>query len=433
MSPSELEYLNLCKKQLESKFSFGNGQGYSQKDLELLSNYIEEETGVYISLSTLKRLWKNKFKQGPQLATLNALVRVLGYGNWQQFKLENKLCDPTETMNEPSGRERKGSRLSVPAKLVLVFALFLILATSFAVLSSGKASRLKNTVSIDGPVTFETDKTLTQGVPNTLIFNYDVSHVVADSFFIQQSWNGWRRERIDPQQHVHTSIYHESGFHRARLVANDSIIAMVPVHILSDGWEPHVYYQESDARYIDFNGESFINDGQLRLPDSLLLKRNLDIRKNYGTRISDSRRYGVSSDDFGFVTRVRGEHSTENNCPWLAVLLITEEHIFKVSLLKKGCELYADYKLGEIYRSGQNNDLSALGQDIFKWQEILIQVKDKRAVISINGQEAFTETFQQDFGEIVGITYIFDGKGAIDYVRLSEKDGRLVFEDDFER
>ncbi|MEC7265203.1 MAG: hypothetical protein VXW38_15800, partial [Bacteroidota bacterium] len=104
MANIENDHIALCKKLLEEKFSFGNGHGYTQKDLEQLSTYIEEHTGYYISLSTLKRVWKGGYKTQPQLATLNALVQVLGYKNWQDFKLQHKKTIATEDKNPPKSK-----------------------------------------------------------------------------------------------------------------------------------------------------------------------------------------------------------------------------------------------------------------------------------------------------------------------------------------
>jgi hypothetical protein len=78
MLKNERKLIELCKKQIEQKFSFGNGQGYTQRHLEMLSAQIANKTGMLISLSTLKRLWKDNHKQSPQLATLNALAMIQG-------------------------------------------------------------------------------------------------------------------------------------------------------------------------------------------------------------------------------------------------------------------------------------------------------------------------------------------------------------------
>ena len=401
MPYSETDYIELCKKQLEEKFSFGNGNGHTQKDLELLSNYIETEKGVYISLSTLKRLWKNDFKQGPQLATLNALVSVLDYDNWQHFKLRNKgnttsqraLGRGSWPMQGPIGY--RWWKIGLPL-LVLAAVPLLVLYTRNDPVPNHSG------VVVNGPITFTADKTRFKGVPVTSIFKYNVSHIEADSFFIQQSWNVWRRERIDPAKTVFSSIYYESGYHRARLIANDSVVAQQPIHILSDGWEAHSYYSSSDERFIDFMGESYIADGQLQLSEQLLRKRNVDLSKRFITRVTLSEVFGISSNNFDFMTRAKVDRVVDSNCPWFKVYIVTEKHIFYVDMVRKGCEIHGAYKMGEITRNGKDNDLSLLGQDLYDWQEIGIRVKDKHAEIRINGQLAYSETFGEDFGKIMG-------------------------------
>ena len=127
--------------------------------------------------------------------------------------------------------------------------------------------------------------------------------------------------------------------------------------------------------------------------------------------------------------------STGNNtlCPWMNLLIITEVNAFSVSLQKKGCEKYAGYGLGEIDRDGSHDDLSALGCNIFDWQNVRISIENRNAKIYINGEEAFNEVYKKDFGAVVGVVYIAEGTGSIDYVKLSGADGQTVFEDDFER
>ncbi len=413
MAFSEQDYIALCKKQIEERFSFGNGHGYSQRDLEILSQYIEEKTGVNISLSTLKRLWKNDFKQSPQLATLNALVEILDYKDWQHFKLEN----------------RKNKRKFKPLFAgVFISLAFLIIA--FLIFSGFGETKRK--IRINGPVEFTTEKTVTSGIPNTVIFKYDVSNVEADSFYIQQSWNDNHRFAIDSEKNAFTNIYYESGFHRARLIANDSMIAMRPIHILSDGWDPHIYYSEEDLIPIDFKNENFISNGRLHLDKTLLKKRGVDLSRTFLSRITNSREFNVPSDNFSFTTRIKSDSVFTSLCPWMTVIIVTDVHIFSVGMQKKGCERYAWYKMGEITRGGGDNDLSALGGDVYDWQDIKVSVRDKNAAIYINDELAFTEKFKEDFGDIVALLYIFEGTGSIDYVRLDDPEGEVVFEDEFE-
>lgn len=421
MALSEQQFISLAKEQIEKKFSFGNGHGYSQRDLEALSQHIEEKTGVCISLSTLKRLWKNDFKQSPQLATLNALASILDYKDWQDFKQHN---------------QKKGTD---PKPLVtgIVIGLVAIVITAFIIGGFNdsdvkeKKKAKTGSVKVKGPIHFSAQKTVTSGIPNTVFFKYDLSNVEADSFFIQQSWNDIHKIKIDPQGNTFSDIYYESGFHRARLIANDSVIAMQPIHILSNGWEPHAYHSDKDIVPIDFKNEKFIQDGRLHLSKDLLEKRGVNL-SNFYTRISNSQIFNLPSDNFNFITRVKSDTVLNSLCPWINVIIVTDVHIFWVNLQNKGCEKYGGYKLGEIVRNGQDTDLSPMGCNIYDWQEIGINVREKNAEIYLNGKLAFTEDFQEDFGEIVGLIYVFEGAGSIDYVKLTSVDNKTVFEDRFD-
>jgi len=99
MNPSEREYINLCKKLIEEKFHFENdGGSLRQRDLEYLADNIEETSGIKLSLSTLKRLWKKDYDQTPHPSTLQALVSILGFKDWQEFKLKMTPASIIDTL-----------------------------------------------------------------------------------------------------------------------------------------------------------------------------------------------------------------------------------------------------------------------------------------------------------------------------------------------
>lgn len=424
MAKSEQQFIHLCKKQIEQKFSFGNGRGHTQRDLEVLSAHIEEKIGVIISLSTLKRFWKDDYKQSPQLATLNALAMVLDHKDWQKFKQVNqKKKNPVVFI----------LKWVAPAIVSLIVIWVLIFDFSVGSGNSTPEKKLRKPPTIIGPVHFEASKTVVSGIPNTVIFKYDVSNVVADTFYIQQSWNKDHRIGIDPDGSAVASIYYESGFHKAKLIANDSVIAVQPIHIISNGWEPHIYRNDSDPELVDFKNEKFIADGQLHLDSGMLSRRNIEFSKRFHSRITNSQPFDVHSDNFRFSTRIKTDRILHQLCAWMDVIIVTDVQTFMVSWTEKGCEKYAAYKLGEISKAGKDNDLSALGCNVYDWQELEVRVKDRHAAIYLNGHLTYEETYKEDFGKIVGLIYIFDGTGSIDYARLRDGKGSIVFEDDFEK
>src|SRR5688572_24940197 len=151
MPKSASEYINLCKKQIEQKFSFGNGGNHTQRDLEALSACIEEKSGVMISLSTLKRLWKDDYKQSPQLATLNALAVTLDHKDWYDFKKAQQSKG-----NPKQGRVR-WIAVAVIALVICGVAFFVITPQARTSTAPGKTIRVP---AIKGPVRFEATKTV---------------------------------------------------------------------------------------------------------------------------------------------------------------------------------------------------------------------------------------------------------------------------------
>src|SRR5580700_1192322 len=78
------------KKLFESNTGWGDSSDWTNRDFEILSEKIQERTGVALSHVTLKRVWgKVKYDSLPNTHTLDTLVQFLGYENWRAFKSQN--------------------------------------------------------------------------------------------------------------------------------------------------------------------------------------------------------------------------------------------------------------------------------------------------------------------------------------------------------
>lgn len=477
MERSEQEYIALCKQQIEEKLQFGNGQGeVRQRDLEYLADTIEERSGILLSLSTLKRLWKKDYDKMPHPTTLQALVSVLGYKDWPEFKLRagastrvvdegaitpvdapvssqavDEYTEPVASVAPtvhsqaadentkpltsavasttpppvapPSRRRQFNPWLLLP---VIVAAAALIWIIAF------RSKPINKKPVIKGAVTFTGNKTVSQGVPSTIIFNYDVTNVDADSFFFQQSWNPREKVKLDPKNHVYSNIYYLPGFHRAKLIANDSIIKRFRVHITTDGWLPLTRYSMTDGDPIYIRKDNAVRNGTLHLTRDDLVASSVNVDKNYILSYFNIREFdNTQSDHFTLDTRIQCDSQQTVACPGVELVIVCEEHIYFVRLMGKGCERDIAIKMGEIFQDGIHKDLSAFGRDLHQWQNLRIQVAAKKATIYLDEQPVYSLTYQKDFGKVVGLSYNFTGTGAIDYVRLHNGAGKLVYEDEF--
>ena len=435
MKHPEKEYIEECKRLIEEKFHFihgsapdknGNGS-LRQRDLECLADSIEEHSGIKLSLSTLKRLWKKDYDQTPHPSTLDALISILGYKSWQDFKLSH---DPSHEI-AVAPQIRKTRRIFSP------WAILPILLASAAIMwliafRSGKGDKIKPI--IRGPIEFTGNKTVSQGVPNTVIFNYDLSHVEADSFFFQQSWNNMEKVRIDPKGHSYSNIYYYPGFHKAKLIANDSILKRFRVHITTDGWLPVIGYRsDGDNRPVYVKKNKAPGDSTFHINTDDLIVSKVDISKDFRLSYFNIREFeNTRSDNFSIDTRVKCDSSNNTPCPGFEMVIMCEEHIFFVRMMQKGCERDIALKMGEVVLAGISTDLSAFGRNIYEWQNLKVDVVNKKATISIDGKSVYTVDFKNDLGKIVGLAYHFTGTAAVDYVRLKNGDGKLVYGEEFE-
>src|ERR1700676_1843484 len=78
------------KKLFESNTGWGDSDEWTNQDFVILSEKIQERTGVALSHVTLKRVWgKVKYDNLTNKHTLDTLVQFLGYENWREFKSQN--------------------------------------------------------------------------------------------------------------------------------------------------------------------------------------------------------------------------------------------------------------------------------------------------------------------------------------------------------
>jgi hypothetical protein len=277
------------------------------------------------------------------------------------------------------------------------------------------------------------NKTVSVGVPNTVVFHYDLHNVEADSFFFQQSWNELSKVRIDPGGSYYSNIYYYPGFHKARLIANDSVIKTCRVHITTDGWLPLVRYSLDDILPSYIKNSHAITNGALHVSQNDLIASNINVDKDFVLSYFNVRDFdNTVSDNFSLDTRIKCDTNTKLPCPAFELRIICEENIFFVRLMGKGCERNVAIKMGEVYEDGASDDLSALGCNLYDWQHLQIHIQQKQATIYLDDQSVHTIHFKNNYGKVMGLVYNFEGTGAIDYVRLRNGQNKMVYEDDFD-
>jgi hypothetical protein len=133
------------------------------------------------------------------------------------------------------GETKSNSRFRklILSSLLAVFLLVVLVAVSYQY--SAKPSDLSSTIDVNR-VSFSVEQ-VTTGIPNTVIFRYDLDGQAVDSLELQQSWDDRRRDLLDPGQNLVTSTYHSPGHYLAKLIADGVVLDSQHVYLPSNGVE----------------------------------------------------------------------------------------------------------------------------------------------------------------------------------------------------
>ena len=421
---TEALYIKQCKHLIGQKLNWPDSRHWKQRDYLNLISLLENKTGIALSLSTIKRIWKPNYEGTPQPATLEALAKFIDYQSWLDFKEQySYLMDGQEpyppTKNKPKEK-------AVYWKTALLFLVILLSVAGFTLFPFNYANGPSEIVTFDpDKVHFSSDNSVSTGVPNTVLFHYNVSGVKADSFFIQQSWNKFRRDRVSKENSTLTSIYYYPGFHKARLIANDSVIKETNVRINTKGWLALARYGYPDENPVYLKPADQGEKGTLHISAEQLTANKVAINRNTMVSyyyVSDFK--NLSSSDFVLETKVRSDSIINNSCPHIGIVILGELDMNFIPLTVKGCVGNSSVKFGNVTISGKNNDLSSLGVDLYDWHLVRIEAKNAVANIYVDDEPAFTIPLDEGIGDIVGFAINFSGTGSIGSLKLSSGSGK---------
>jgi hypothetical protein len=296
-----------------------------------------------------------------------------------------------------------------------------------------KTNRVTASLSYEN-VLFTSKKVITSGVPNTVIFEYDISQVEYDSAFIQQTWDSRRRMKISGDNKYHTSVYYFPGYHKAKLVLNDKPVKEHTIHITTKGWLALATNTLYDEIPLYIPETEMIMNNSLHVTPAVLRKREINTSDpSLNILYGNVRNFQeLTGDNFILETRIKND-TPENPCQTVYLYIMCEEGIVSLPFTNPGCVSTLSLIYGDHYADGKNNDLSVFGCDLSEWNDIRCEVKDYVVKISINKALKHQLLYNRTMGKIVGFVYRFSGCGAVDYIKLTEEQGKIVFEDNFTR
>jgi hypothetical protein len=116
-------------------------------------------------------------------------------------------------------------------------------------------------------------------------------------------------------------------------------------------------------------------------------------------------------------------------CQLTNIYLLCEGTAINIPLCARGCESALNFFFTDYQLSGKVNDLSAFGVDFSQFTQVSAEAHNGKASIRINGRLAMEINHPIMHARIIGVDFVFQGTGSVDYVHLSNS--KVSFRDEF--
>lgn len=410
-----------CRKLIEQQLNWSDDTIPTRREYEILVEKIFNSTGVLLSISTVRRIWNNDFKNLPHKSTLDALAEFAGYNDWQSF---------TESQVRLEMRVKK----SGGQQRVVITSIFLIVIIALSIFAFIKYQPVA--IKIAGPIVFDYYQKNNSEVPNIIVFEYDVRNIIADSFYIVESSNDYKRKKLNVKNGQLTSSYFHPGSYEAFLLADDSVVGKLAIEIMSNSWIAMIKYHNKPQNVpYYFYEERIIENGVIGVERKEILHNHINITNDIYLTISNTLDLGSAPvKDFIYKTRVKLDSlETHLSCPKIFVELLFENDICYIPLVHYGGQSDLQLKFGNTYLTSNDSNLSGFGCNIYDWQDLEIESNHNQIDVFINDQQVASFIDSTDMGAFKGFSFTFDGIGTVDFVYLSKLDNDTIYHNDFNK
>lgn len=404
----EYKLVKKCLKLIEDKLNWGNSDSWHNDVFIELSEKVHQDTNVLLSPTTLKRVWgRVNYNSAPSISTLNTLAQFSGYLNWRDFKNNFHELSWFEKNITPNLRVIVGSAIIMTFVIISLFSL------------TSKRDPLKN---VDFSKIKFSSRPITKGLPNSVVFDFNLSNIQSDSIYIQQFWDKTKTIKINTDQKQATGIYYFPGRFGAKLLVEGQIVREHDLFIESNGWLGTLDYAKV-PKYIP--NDSIIG-GKLSFS-----KKIIDEIKSKESPLVASFHYikgfnGFSGDNFNLKTTFKNVFDKRwAVCQTTKIVILgtTGAHIIPFTI--PGCISDINLLLNDTYLNGKKNDLSAFGVDLSNYRNVEIDIQNKVVRVSIDGKEIYSKKYNDPIGDFVGIRYRFLGAIEVKNLGISNNERTL--------
>ncbi len=442
-------YIKEIIKEYNIRFdSWSSSEFWDLDQFRTLEHMIFEATDIHVNANTLKRFFQQR-TENPQLATRDALCRLLGYAGYTDFVLkktqkEEKAPEkpvalediiiknsppPTtnpqvvETVERHPIKAKKTTRLP----LYLMGTLLLIIGGYALYVYKIEDLYINRLIS---KIKFTAVNTK-GAYPLTVNVSYDIPHQLLDDVvLVYQESTGDTTEKklVKPTGRVNaTYIYEGDGF--CRLKYKGQTIRTINVEARKPGWSIFTRNERKGIFRTLPIEEAYSGKGYLNLP----LDRVLPEARPGHLFVSYVYYKKDLTDGDNFILEARVRNAAEDNAiPVSDVImyLLSDTGMHGFALNEAGYA-YMKFIGSEKTIKGDEYNLSGVHFNASVWHVLSIRVANKRTAFYMDGVQLLNIAYQKPIGMANEIILRFKGCGAVEYVKLRKLNGALVYQANF--
>jgi hypothetical protein len=390
------------------------------------------------------------------MATNNALCVFLGYSGYAEFvmkKTRQKEPPKEKTSGEADAESTPKEVLAKPAHLpvhsfppagkrkrpfyrrkltflsgsvIIIIGILLLLTAFYWDTLKGKYEDY-----VTSSIVFQTAN-LKGASPHTAKITYDIPDRLIDDITVDcvEANGDVSTRKLTKGQHVFYATYIYPGAGLCHLKYKGRIIRRLEVQSRAKGWSSFLMEDRNKFyQSIPFS-RTKVENGYLTLPpEQIPEKARTDKLFVSYTYYADSITDG---DNFIAEARVRNSTAEDAGIPCNDVMLyaFSDEKLHGFAL-NENCYSYLKFISSESTVMGNEYDLSRFNFDPSVWHTMRIEVINKHTAFFLDGAEVLKMEYKNSAGVINELTLRFKGCGAVDYVKIMNLKGKIIYQEDF--
>lgn len=426
VNQSYFEALDFCCQKIAEKMGDKAIAEWRVEDYNRLSSQLGKQTGVYLSVNTLKRTFgrlKTPQRYFPQKATRDALAQFISYRDWQEFelvyatlKIENIASNLTEQANDMEA-PKVNKNTNLPRLVVAIFAVLFLVILAFVFFWKNTDESMQVKLVCENPF---------GSVPHTAVFKLE-SKVPSDQNeeyevdFMDEALVS----SIEGKKKI-TKFFRNPGVVYATLLYHNKPIDTTSAYMQTKGWVANS--GNDTSRAFPIAGLRSLDPKNIYVSPEQLDSAGLDTHKPFLVGFSNIKPSRISGDNFSFSCKVFAEQSRPGTqCVETTIIILGEKHRHLLKLNRQSCVAFSEYKFSEVRVLGSEQFLGALAFNPENGGEVTIKVENKQASVLLNGKKVLTTKYQRSIGKVMGIKILFNGIGKAVSPKLQDLGTNEIF------